>query len=281
MKSSTAMDSILSKKTCFVIGPIGTNGSDVRKHADWMLKGLIEPALRNLSTHEFEIWRADQITDPGSITHKVISDILSADIAIADLTGHNPNVFYELGIRHAARKPVVQIIRAGESIPFDNKDQRTIFIDIGDIDNVNESIKSLSEAILTISSTDYKTSNPVTQALGLQELAESADSRDQIIAQLTTRLEELEKIIKNHISTPPRLIRNPANASVSTFHTTPSATNTVQTSLIAEALKNFATSTGVNNSANTADIVVTRPTVSSASATQKPERPNKPRQTKT
>ena len=52
---------------------------------------------------------------------------------IADLSFHNPNVFYELAIRHAARLPVVQIIRLADRIPFDLHQVRTIRIDTSDI----------------------------------------------------------------------------------------------------------------------------------------------------
>ncbi len=50
-------------------------------------------------------------------------------LVIADLSFHNPNVFYELSLRHACRLPIVQVIRACDTIPFDLGQFRTIKID--------------------------------------------------------------------------------------------------------------------------------------------------------
>ena len=76
--------------------------------------------------------RADQITQPGVITTQVFTHLWNDDLVIADLTGGNPNVFYELAIRHVMGKPTVHLIRKGDAIPFDLKDFRTINIDTED-----------------------------------------------------------------------------------------------------------------------------------------------------
>jgi hypothetical protein len=52
---------------------------------------------------------------------------------IADLSFQNPNVFYELALRHACKLPIVQIIRKSERIPFDVDQVRTVQIDNGGI----------------------------------------------------------------------------------------------------------------------------------------------------
>jgi len=77
--------------------------------------------------------RADKIDKPGIITRQIIDYILRSRIVIADLSFHNPNVFYELALRHMIRRPVVQIIRSGDRIPFDINQMRTIAIDTTDI----------------------------------------------------------------------------------------------------------------------------------------------------
>ena len=65
----------------------------------------------------------------GLITKAIIEQIISADLVIADLTGNNPNVFYELAIRHSYRKPAIQIIKGDIEIPFDVSNMRTISYD--------------------------------------------------------------------------------------------------------------------------------------------------------
>ena len=117
-------------KVCFYITPIGEEGSEERKHSDLFLGSLIEPAVEAIG---LEVIRADKIDKPGMITKQVIQYIFGAKLVIADLSYHNPNVFYELAIRHACRLPTVQIIRKGDKIPFDLGQSRTITIDCTDI----------------------------------------------------------------------------------------------------------------------------------------------------
>src|SRR4051812_30411064 len=98
-------------KTCFVISPIGDIDSDIRKRSDQVLKHVIQPAVTSCG---YVATRADQISEPGMITSQVIQHIANDSMVIADLTGRNPNVFYELAIRHALRKPYLQLIENGE-----------------------------------------------------------------------------------------------------------------------------------------------------------------------
>lgn len=124
---------------CFYITPIGEEASEQRAHSDLFLGNIVEPALEPFG---LKVIRADAIDKPGMITRQVIEYILRARLVIADLSFHNPNVFYELALRHATRLPVVQIVRAGDSIPFDIGQMRTIRID-------NSSIYSLVPKIET------------------------------------------------------------------------------------------------------------------------------------
>jgi len=114
----------------FYITPIGEAGSELRDHSDLFLGSIIEPALETL---KMTVVRADQIDRPGVITKQVIEYLFRARLVIADLSYHNPNVFYELAIRHMLRKPVVQIMRNTDTIPFDVNQVRTIIIDTSNI----------------------------------------------------------------------------------------------------------------------------------------------------
>jgi hypothetical protein len=116
--------------TCFYVAPIGEEGSENRRHSDLMLGSLVEPAMEQF---QLKVLRADAIDKPGLITRQVIEYLLRARLVIADLSFHNPNVFYELAIRHASRLPAVQIIRAADRIPFDLNQSRTVVIDTTDI----------------------------------------------------------------------------------------------------------------------------------------------------
>ena len=119
-------------KVCFYITPIGDDGSEERKHSDVFLGHLVEPAIEALEMG-LHVVRADQIDKPGLITAQVIQHALHAKLVVADLSFHNPNVFYELAIRHATGKPTVLVCREDDELPFDISDIRTIRVDTTDI----------------------------------------------------------------------------------------------------------------------------------------------------
>jgi hypothetical protein len=91
--------------------------------------------------------RADQIGEAGMITGQIIEHIVYSKLVIADLSFHNPNVFYELALRHAVRKPIVQISRAADRLPFDIGQVRTIVVDTTDIYSLVPQIESLKAQI--------------------------------------------------------------------------------------------------------------------------------------
>ncbi|HBB94857.1 MAG TPA: hypothetical protein DC054_05650 [Blastocatellia bacterium] len=118
---TTDFDSI-----CFFLAPIGEEGEPERKHSDMVLETLLEHAL---IPSKLKVVRADKITQPGMISKQIIEYILKSKLVIADMSFHNPNAFYELGIRHILGKPIVHIIRKQDKIPFDLGNFRTIIID--------------------------------------------------------------------------------------------------------------------------------------------------------
>jgi len=151
------------KTTCFVIAPIDKDGSEERKHSDMILEALIRRGLDK----EWDVIRADQLTSPGMISAQVIEHLLNSGLVIADLSFHNPNVFYELALRHAVGLPTVHLIRGGDAIPFDVKDFRTITIDTTDKYNLVAKLETYRSEI----------ANHVRQAV-----AEGAESSNPIRA---------------------------------------------------------------------------------------------------
>lgn len=114
---------------CFMIGPIGdklaplgSEGRTIYEQALDVFEQVIEPACR---THDLEPVRADQIALPGEITTQILRHLRDDDLVIADISGGNPNVMYELGLRHSTGKPVIQIGEYGQ-LPFDVAGVRTI-----------------------------------------------------------------------------------------------------------------------------------------------------------
>lgn len=133
-------------KTCFYLSPIGDEDSDERKHSDLFLGSIVEPALQEFG---LEVVRADHIGSAGMITVQIIEHIVNSRVVVADLSYHNPNVFYEVALRHATRKPLVQLIRVADRIPFDLDQVRTIRIDTSDIFSLVPQIETYRSEVAT------------------------------------------------------------------------------------------------------------------------------------
>jgi hypothetical protein len=176
---------------CFVVGPIGKDGSPERKHADLLLNAVIKHVLEN-EGFRYKVKRADEDADPGMIGDRVITDIINAPLVVADLTDLNPNAFYELGIRHSTELPTIHMAKAGTILPFDNVAHRTIFVDLGDWRSIEQAREHLANSARAITSSDYKVSNPITQANASFKMRQSEDPRDRTLVSLQERLETLE-----------------------------------------------------------------------------------------
>ncbi len=179
-----------TEKRVFVITPIGIDGSPERRHADWVLNAAIKPVFE---TRGYDVYRSDTIADPAMINDAIFNHVVDDEICIADLSFLNPNVFYELGVRHALSRPVIHIAHDLVKLPFDTAQHRAIFFSLENYHSVENLKRALAAQLDTIESSGFKVSNPLTHARGRQDLAESADSKDQIIADLLTRLETVER----------------------------------------------------------------------------------------
>jgi hypothetical protein len=133
-----------STVTCFVISPIGEDGTPERSRADQVFRHLIG---KTLLPPAYVVLRGDQDTNPGLITPSLIASLAAADLIIADLSDRNPNVYYELAIAHSMAKPVVHVQRAGERLPFDVKDIRTISYDLTDPDRLDAAREQLLQSV--------------------------------------------------------------------------------------------------------------------------------------
>lgn len=132
--------SITSTDTCFVMMPFAPPLGDYYSK-------IYEPAIQKAGLNPI---RADQdIFGTGKIIDQVWNGINSAKVLIAELTKRNPNVFYELGLAHALKKPVVLVSSNEVDVPFDLQHIRVIYYDVNDpfwgqklIDKVAENILS-------------------------------------------------------------------------------------------------------------------------------------------
>ena len=176
------------EKICFVISPIGESESETRKRADQVLKHVIRPAVSQCG---YKAIRADEIDKPGLITSQVIQHVVADPLVIADLTERNPNVFYELAIRHALRKPLVQIIKKGDTIPFDVAGTRTIYVDHKDLDSVDSAKNDIIEQIKSLEKDSSSLETPISVSLDLQILRQSEKPEERSLADLIAAVAEL------------------------------------------------------------------------------------------
>jgi hypothetical protein len=96
---------------CFVI-------MSFRENFDRIYKNNVKPIATKL---DYRVLRADDIFTPTVIIEDIWEQLNKAKFIIADVTGRNPNVFYELGIAHTIGKKVIMITQNEDDIPFDVK----------------------------------------------------------------------------------------------------------------------------------------------------------------
>ena len=141
----------MQKKRCFIISPIGEEGSEIRQHADDVYDYIIKPAMEAC---DIDAFRADHLKEPGKISEQMYNEILSDDLCVAVLTGSNPNVYYELAIAQAAARPVVILLEKGQNLPFDVSDLRCVYYTLNPrplfekvyVNEIVEHIKSLERS---------------------------------------------------------------------------------------------------------------------------------------
>lgn len=140
-------------KKCFVVSPIGDAGTDIRKNADQLYQHIIKPVCEKCG---FAAQRVDEFNTSNSITQEILDALNDYDLVIADLTGHNPNVFFEIGYRTKSQKPIIHLKRKDETIPFDVSSIRTFEYDLTDLDMVTATKDRLEQVIRNFKYDEYK-----------------------------------------------------------------------------------------------------------------------------
>jgi hypothetical protein len=180
-----------TRKTCFVISPIGAKDSPERQWADKCLKYIFKASLEPLGYH---VIRADEISETGSITHQVLGKVTESELVIADLTDHNPNVFYELAVRDTIDRPVIRVIKAEQKIPFDVADLRTIPINL-DIEAVETAKAAITAQVNAIAAGNVGTT-PVRIAGVLKHLESDKSEEKILLRQMIDGMSELRGEIR-------------------------------------------------------------------------------------
>ena len=180
-------DTEIKDKRCFIITPIGETNSEIFRKAKGVIDSVIKPVLRS---HGFvDIKPAYEITESGMIGNQIIDRIINDDLVVANLTGNNPNVMYELAIRHATAKPIIHICEKGTILPFDIKDNRTAFFS-DDMLGVQELQKEFENYINGLSYCREYRDNPIYNGVQMTNLLDSMNVEGR-----KTEAELLQKIL--------------------------------------------------------------------------------------
>lgn len=198
-------DDSAPKPICFVISPIGDAGSETRKAADQVLKHLIRRALGT----EYQIKRGDEESNPGSITSQIVESILEADLIIADLSGFNPNVYYEVAVAHGYERPTVHIQRINEKPAFDLKDMRLVRYDLQDLDNIEQAQKTLAEYARYAVANPAKVRTPLSDAKPFVQIGTSQDPVAQSNLEIMEQLRSLRTDVRRALRPRTTPGRNP------------------------------------------------------------------------
>lgn len=187
-----------AKDICFIITPIGEDGSAIRRKADGLIDNVLGPVCNELGLKAIPAHNIDKI---GSITNQVVQHVLESKMVIANLTGLNPNVMYELAIRHASKKPVVCIAEDGTKLPFDITTERTIFYS----DDMYGAIRLRSDLKdkLLVALSDVYVDNPIYRAIKessiIKEIQSNNGNWDSLLY-ILERLNNIETAIRRNFN---------------------------------------------------------------------------------
>lgn len=194
-------------KTCFVITPIGEVNSSTRRYADGVIDSVIKPVMDKKG---YSVCVAHEISLAGSITNQIIQRLNDDDLLIANLTGLNPNVMYELAVRHGARKPIITIAEHGTTLPFDITSERTIFYtnDMAGVLELKSQLMQFVESHLK----EFEADNPISRAAHAKAFKESANPTENLLFEYLNRLNDSVTSIQHQLAL---LNRNSLSATVS------------------------------------------------------------------
>ena len=157
-------------KSCFFITPIGEDNSLTRRETDGIFVASVLPALEKCGIKEKNVNVSHKICASGRIDKQIMMHLFGDDLVIANLTEQNPNVMYELAIRHFTGKPVILIARKGTPYPFDVHNERTISF-VNDIMGSKDLIIEIEKEIRALD--NYKADNIIYESVKEDKIKEA------------------------------------------------------------------------------------------------------------
>ena len=193
---------------CFVIMPFGNPKVDAvqaRKleliYSQW-IKPTVE-AIQYSDGASIKCHRADKEERPEEIITHIIENLVVSDIVIADLSGRNPNVFYELGVRHAVNNKTILIAEDLDDIPFDLRGLRAIVYRY-EPEHMLKLKNSLEQAIREILKDPDRIDNPVRRFLYNKEvdklIKQPTPPGYDVFKSIISEMASLKMEVSNHMN---------------------------------------------------------------------------------
>jgi hypothetical protein len=173
----------MAKKRCFIVGEIRATQTPERKTAMWLINEIVQPVIRE-NFPDFDVHHVEMVLQQEHINKEILDNLTHAELVIANLSGANPMMLYQVGIRHATGLPIILIASTRDRPLFDLKESRYIaFKPSGGVVHVRAALKAeiervLAEAALAPTPTPY---TPSTKRSRL-ELAQRVDTIADSIA---------------------------------------------------------------------------------------------------
>lgn len=154
-------------------------------------EGVLKPTIEELG---YDCIRADEIAAPGNINRDIVEMIHRSEFVLADLTGSNPNVMYELGLSHAIARVTIIITQDARGLPFDVSPYRVITYEQS-IKGASELKKKLRSWIENPEMTRKQASNPYSDFLVGEQSRDSGANLLSPVECFTSLTKSLETMV--------------------------------------------------------------------------------------
>ncbi len=205
------MNGLIPKKECLVIGPYGKDNSEERAWSDWLLQNIVKRVVED-DEFGYEANRTIDASQPGAIPKHIMRSLRTADLVVADLTWSNPNVYYELALRHASGKPFIHLARKGTQIPFDIEVMNVIEVAQNDEARAREQLRGQVKSVKSgnvIFLTDACEPQPRLQAQAYDwEITYSSDLADDWLKQQDHAVQQAVNDFNSHGGLPSEFLKH-------------------------------------------------------------------------
>lgn len=174
-------------KKCFVIMPISKTKSCTENEWTSIFDEMIKPAVTG-SRLGFTCERSQPRT--GSLIKDILNELNRADVVIADLTDTNPNVFYELGVRHTLRNRTILVAQNMKYVPSDLRSYWVIIYKKG-LSGLQDFKSKIRDIMKEMMNNPEKPDNPVGDFLGEKNISLLSQEKSANIKKLTALISEL------------------------------------------------------------------------------------------